>query len=66
MAIAFVYGLYHLLPPFMLKIHVDIGGFFTLLRDETFEQEIDLRRINGGNAKHIANGRIGGRTTTLA
>ena len=56
----------HLLAPFVLEIHVDIGRFFALLVDEALEQQIVPGGVHGGDAHHVANGGVGGRAAPLA
>ena len=65
-AIARVEILDHLLAPFMLEIDIDIRRLLALGGDETFEQQVALRGINGGDAEHVADGGIGGRAAPLA
>ncbi len=50
----------------MLEIDVDVRRLLALLADEAFEQEIDLHRIDGGDAEHIADGGIRRRAAPLA
>ena len=66
MAIALVDILDDFLAPLMLEIDVDIGRLLALLADEALEQKIDLHRIDGGDAEHIADGGIGRRAAPLA
>ena len=49
----------------MLEIDVDIGRLVALLRDEAFEQKAAADRIDLGDVKAIADGRIGGRAAPL-
>ena len=65
-AVALVDILDHLLAPLMLEIDVDVGRLLALLRDEAREQQIVLRRIDAGDAEHIADGGIGRRAAPLA
>ena len=65
-AIAAVDILHHLLAPRMLEIDVDIRRLQPLLGDEALEQEVDLGRIDRGDAEHVAYRRIRCRATTLA
>src|ERR1700733_4457153 len=46
--------LHHLLAPRMFEIDVDVGRLQPFLGNETFEQQIDLRRIDGGDAEYVA------------
>ena len=65
-AIAAVDILHHLLAPRMLEIDVDVGRLQPLLRQEALEQQIDLGRIDRGDAEHVADGRIRRRSPALA
>ena len=65
-AITLVDVLDHFLPPLMFKIHVNIGWLPALFADEAFKQQINLHGVHSGNAQHIADSRIGSRTTALA
>ena len=65
-AIAAVDILHHLLAPRMLEIDVDVGRLQPLLGDEALEQQIDLGRIDRGDAEHVADGRIRRRSPALA
>src|SRR3546814_4469369 len=58
-AITFVNILHHLFTPLMLKIDVDIRRLSALLREEAGEEQVIFDRIDRGNAKQVANGRIG-------
>ncbi len=49
----------------MLEVHVDIRRLPPLLRDETLEQQIVALGVDGGDAKHIANGAVGGGAAAL-
>ena len=40
----------HLLAPLVLEVDVDVGGLAPLARDEALEQEVDLRRVDGGDS----------------
>jgi hypothetical protein len=50
----------------MLEIDVDIGRLKTLFGNKALEQQIDLGRIDGGNAEHVAHGGIRRRSPALA
>ena len=65
-AIAAVDILHHLLAPRMLEIDVDVGRLQPLLGNEALEQQIDLGRIDRGDAEHVADGRIRRRSPALA
>ena len=65
-AIGFVDPLDHFLAPLMLEIDVDVGRFAALLRDEAFEEELVLDRIDRGDAEDEADDRIGRRAAPLA
>ena len=56
----------HLLAPFVLEIHVDIGRLLALPADEALEQQIVPGGVHGGDAQHIADGGVGGRAAPLA
>ena len=64
-AIAPVDILHHLLAPRMLEIDIDVGRLQPLLGNEAFEQQIDLGRIDGSDAEHVAHGGIGRRPSPL-
>ncbi len=55
-----------LLTPLMFEIHIDVRRFAPFFRNETFKQKIDLEGINGGDAEHVADNRIGCRAASLA
>ena len=65
-AVAAVDVLDHLLAPLVLEVDVDVGGLAPLARDEALEQEVDLRRVDGGDAQAVADGGVGGRAPPLA
>ena len=56
----------HQLPPFVFEIHVAVRGLLALLADETFEQEVVLGRVHGGDAEHVADSGVRGRAPPLA
>ena len=58
-AIAAIDILDDLFAALMLEIHINIGRFAALLRDEPLEQQIDLRRVHRRDAKAVADRRIG-------
>jgi hypothetical protein len=58
--------LHHLLAPRMLEIDVDVGRFQPFLGNKTLEQQIDLGRVDGSHAKHVAHGRVRRRSPALA
>ena len=53
-AIAAIDILHHLLAAGVLEIDVDVGRLQPFLGNETLEQKIDLGRIDGGDAEHVA------------
>ena len=65
-AVAGVDILDHLLAPLVLEIDVDVGRLLALRRDEALEQQIDLGRIDVGDAEAVADGGVGGRAAPLA
>ena len=65
-AIACVDILDHLLAPLVLEIDVDVGRLLALGRDEALEQQIDLGRIDLGDAEAVADGGVGRRAAALA
>ncbi len=65
-AVFFVDVLDHLLAPFMLEIDIDVGRLVALGRHETFEQQVEARRIDGGDAEAVADRRIRRRSPPLA
>ena len=65
-AVAAVDILHHLLAPRMLEIDVDVGRLQPLLGDEALEQQIDLGRIDRGDAEHVADRGIRRRAPALA
>ncbi len=58
--------LHHLLAPLMFEIDVDIGRLQPFGGDEALEQQIDLGRIDRGDAEHVADGGVGRRSPALA
>ena len=50
----------------MLEIDVDVGRLSTLARDEPFEQQLMLDRVDRGDAQQIADAAVGGRSAPLA
>ena len=65
-AVFFVDVLDHLLAPLVLEIDVDIGRFLALLGNEAFEQQVDLRRVDGGDPEAIAHRAVRRRAAALA
>ena len=65
-AVAAIDILDHLLAALVLEIDVDVRRFFPLRRDEALEQEVDLGRIDIGDAEAIADGGVGRRAAPLA
>ena len=65
-AVALIDVLDHLLAPLVLEVDVDVGRLVALARDEALEQQVDLDRIDRGDAEAIADRRIGGRAAALA
>ena len=49
----------------MLEVDVDVRRLLALLTDEAFEQEVVAPRIDGGDAQHEADRRVGGRPSPL-
>ena len=47
------------------EIEIDVRPFAPFFRQEPLEQQFHSHRIHGGDAKAVANGAIGGRTTPL-
>ena len=64
-AIGFEHPLHHDLAPLMLEVDIDIGRLLALLADEALEQEIAAFWIDRGDAEHVADRRIGGRSSSL-
>ncbi len=64
--IAVVDILHHDLAPLVLEIDVDVGRLVAVLRDEALEQEVVHRGVDGRDAEHEAEHRIGGRAAPLA
>src|SRR5262249_46950736 len=50
-AIFLIHILDHLLPPFVLKVYVDIGRLVTRGRKKPLEQQIEFRRIDRSDAE---------------
>ena len=50
----------------MLEIDVDVGRLVALLGDEAGEQQLDLGRIDGGDAEAVADGAVRRRAAALA
>ncbi len=65
-AIAAIDILHHLLAPRMLEIDIDIRRLQPLLGKEALEQKIDLGRIDRGDAEHVTDGGVCGRSPALA
>ena len=56
----------HLLAPLVLEIDVDVGRLLALGRDEALEQQVQPRRVDGGDVQGVADGRVGGAAAPLA
>jgi hypothetical protein len=56
----------HLLAPLMLEIDIDIRQLLVFSGDEALEEQATSYRIDGGDAKHIPDGGVGGRAAALA
>ena len=56
----------HLLAPLVLEIDVDVGRLLALGRDEALEQQVQPRRVDGGDVQRVADGRVGGAAAPLA
>jgi hypothetical protein len=54
------------LAPLVLEVDVNVRRLAPFLRDEALEQQIIAVGIDAGNAKHVADRRIGGRPAALA
>src|SRR5690606_30785591 len=54
-----------LLAPLVLEVHVDVGRFVALAREEAAEQQARMRRIHRGDAQGEADRRIRRRTPAL-
>src|ERR1700732_3155851 len=65
-AVGFKNPLHYDFTSLVLKIDIDIGRLAAFFRDEPFEQQIVAPGIDGGDAKNIADGRVGGRAAALA
>ena len=65
-AVALVHVLDHFLAPGGVEVHVDVGRFAPLARDEALHQHADARRVHFGDAQHVARHRVGGRAAPLA
>ncbi len=65
-AVAAVDILHHLLAPRMLEIDVDVGRLQPLLGNEALEQQVDLGRVDRGDAEHVADRGVRRRSPTLA
>ena len=65
MAIAAIDVLNHFLAALMLEIDIDVGWLLAFGGDEAFEQQIDLGRIDGGDAECIADSGIRRRSPAL-
>ena len=64
--VASVDVLHHLLAPLVLEIDVDVGRLLPLLADEALEQQVDLGRIDRGDAEAVAHSRVGRAAPPLA
>src|SRR5581483_12149407 len=65
-AVAGVEVLDHLLAPLVLEVDVDVGWLAPVGRDEALEQEVDLDRVDAGDAEAEAHRAVGGRAAALA
>ena len=65
-AIGLVDPLDHFLASLMLEIDIDIGWLASLSAHEPFEQQFGAHRVDGGDAKAVADRRIGRRSPALA
>ena len=65
-AVARIEVLDHLLAPLVLEIDVDVGRLAALGGDEALEQQVDLGRIDAGDAEAEADRAVGGRAAALA
>src|SRR5690606_16353497 len=65
-AIALVNVLDDLLAPLMLEIDIDVRRLLALVRHEAREKQVVVGRIDRGDAKHVAHGRVGRRSPALA
>src|SRR5690606_16596378 len=65
-AVFFIDVLQYFLAPLMLEININIRRLISLAANEPLEQHITAIGIDRGDAKHIADGRVGRRTAALA
>ena len=65
-AVAGIEILDHLLAPLVLEVDVDVGRLAAVGRDEALEQQVDLGRIDAGDAEAEAHRAVGGRAAALA
>src|SRR5205085_4509189 len=65
-AVSVVDVLDHLLAPLVLEIDIDVGRLAPRGADEALEQDVDLGRVDRGDAEAIADHRIGRRAASLA
>ena len=56
----------HLLAPFVLEVHVDIGRLVAFLGNEALEQHGHARGVDLGDPQTVANGGVGRRAAALA
>ena len=65
-AVGLVDPLHDDLAPLVLEVDIDVRRLAPLLRDEALEQQVVALGIDGGDAQHVADRRIGGRAAPLA
>ncbi len=65
-AVLLVDVLDHLFAPLVFEVDVDVGRLLSFLGDETFEQQIDLLRIDFGDLEAVADHGIRRRAAPLA
>ena len=65
-AVGLEHPLHDDLAALVLEVDVDVGRLAALLGDEALEQQVVARRIDRGDAEHVADRRVGGRAAALA
>ncbi len=65
-AVAAIDILHHLLTPRMFEVDVDVGRLQPFLGNEPLEQQIDLGRVDRGDAEHVADRGVRRRSPALA
>ena len=65
-AVALVNVLNNLFTPFVLEIHIDVGGLIPVFGDEPFKQQFHIGRVHLGDAQAVTDRGIGCGSPALA